>query len=166
MPAQRILGLLLVTIGGALLVATTTDVGGQIVVAGIGVAFLLAYASTRNYGFLVPGGILTGLGAGIVAADLGGPGGSVPFGLGLGFVAIALLDVAGERAAGGGWWWPLIPGGILVFAGGSEILGVDDLARYLVPTALIVIGLVLLLRPGRRRRSTARSADERSLDDA
>jgi hypothetical protein len=150
MAPNRILGLLLIGIGGALLVVVTTDVGGELVVAVIGVAFLVAYAATRAYGLLIPGAILTGLGTGIVAATLGGPDALVVLGLGLGFITIAVVDVL-QGAQGGAWWWPLIPGGILTTVGASELVGVADIGRYVVPAILILIGIGLLARrPGRR----------------
>lgn len=152
MSSQRIAGLLLVAIGGALLLATTTDVGGEVVVAGIGVAFLVSFAMSRNYGMLVPGGILTGLGGGIIMESLGAGGGSVPLGLGLGFVSIAVISQLTGVFSGSGWWWPFIPGGILTVVGGSEVLDLN-LGAYVVPVVLIVIGLGLLTRPGRRSRA-------------
>jgi hypothetical protein len=149
MAPNRILGLLLIGIGGALLVVVTTDVGGELVVAAVGVAFLAAYAATRAYGLLIPGAILTGLGTGIVVAALGGPEALVVLGLGLGFITIAVVDVL-QGAQGGAWWWPLIPGGILTTVGASELVGVPDLGRYVVPAILILIGVGLLVRrPGR-----------------
>lgn len=145
MTSQRILGLLLIAIGGALLIVLTTDVGGEVVVVFLGLGFLVAYLPTRTYGFLVPGGILTGLGAGMVAASQGGPGVSVPLGLGCGFLAIALIDRL-VGASGGVWWWPLIPGGILVTGSVSNLSGVPNLERYVVPGVLIIIGVALLVR--------------------
>jgi hypothetical protein len=145
MTSQRTLGLLLVAIGAALLIVLTTDVGGEVIVGFLGLGFLAAYLSTRTYGFLVPGGILTGLGAGLVIESQGGPGGSVVLGLGCGFLAIALIDRLVSDSSGV-WWWPLIPGGVLVTVGASNLTGVPNLGRYLVPAALILIGVALLLR--------------------
>lgn len=67
------------------------------------------------------------------------------FGLGCGFLAIAVVDRL-VSASGGVWWWPLIPGGVLVVTGASSLTGVPNLERYLVPAALIIIGAALLLR--------------------
>ncbi len=145
MTSQRILGLLLIAIGAALLLVFTTDVGGEVVVGFLGLGFLAAYAMTRTYGFLVPGGILTGLGAGLVIESQVGPRGWAVFGLGCGFLVIAVIDRL-VSTPGGVWWWPLIPGGILVVAGASNLTGVPNLERYLVPAALIIIGVALLLR--------------------
>lgn len=157
---RRVTGLLLVAGGLLWALVATTDLDGTIVVPGVGVGFLLAYLATRRYGLLVPGGILTGLGVGLVIAAQDGPGEAVVLGLGLGFVSITVLDaMLGEGEAA---WWPLIPGGILTVVGGAQIAGIRDIGVYLVPTALIAVGLLLLLRPSRHRPgATEERADHR-----
>ncbi len=148
MASQRTLGLLFIGIGGALLIVLTTDVGGEIFVGFRGLGFLGAYAATRSYGLLIPGGILTGLGTGLIIESQGGPSGSVVLGLGCGFLAIATIDRL-VSSADGVWWWPLIPGAVLVTVGASNLTGIPNLGRYLVPAGLILIGVLLLLRkPG------------------
>jgi len=147
MATNRVLGLLLIGLGGVLLLAATTDIGGEVVVGFVGLAFLVAYATTRNYGFLIPGGILTGLGTGLVVQSLGVRGDIVALGLGLGFVAIAVVDqlVSPGRS---GWWWPFIPGGVLLLASVGSVTGLPHLGRYLLPGLLILAGAALLLRRG------------------
>ncbi len=147
MATNRVLGLLLIGLGGVLLLAATTDIGGEVVVGFIGVAFLVAYATTRTYGFLIPGAILTGLGTGLVLQSLGIRGDIVALGLGLGFVAIAVVDqlVSPGRS---GWWWPFIPGGVLLLSSVGSVTGLPHLGRYLVPALLILAGAALLLRRG------------------
>lgn len=116
----------------------------------LGALFIAGYVYRRTYGFLVAGGILLGVGLGQVGEavlDLGSGVGSV--GIGLGFIAIYLIDRANRRSAP---WWPLIPGGILVVTGlgdiGEPLSGVMD---YLWPVVLILIGLALLFGMSRRR---------------
>lgn len=146
---SRLVGLLLVAGGVLWFVIATTDLDGTVIVPGVGVAFLVAYLTTRHYGLLIPAGILCGLGTGLVVAAQGGPGGAIPLGLGLGFAAITVVDaILGDGEAA---WWPLIPGGILTVVGGSQIAGIRDVGIYLVPIALVVVGLLLLLRPARGR---------------
>ena len=147
MATNRVLGLLLIGLGGMLLLAATTDIGGEVVVGFVGLAFLVAYATTRTYGFLIPGAILAGLGTGLVLQSLGARGDVVALGLGLGFVAIAVVDqlVSPGRA---GWWWPFIPGGVLLLASIGSITGLPNLGRYLLPALLILGGAALLLRRG------------------
>ena len=145
----RLTGLLLVMGGGLWFVIMATELDGTVVVPSVGVAFLVAYLATRRMGLLIPAGILCGLGTGLVIAAQGGPGDAVPLGLGLGFVAITVIDaVLGE---GDATWWPLIPGGILTVIGGSQIAGIRDIGVYLVPAALVLVGLFLVLRPSRGR---------------
>jgi hypothetical protein len=148
MASQRTLGLLFIGIGGALLIVLTTDVDGEIFVGFLGLGFLGAYAATRSYWLLIPGGILTGLGTGLIIESQGGPSGSVVLGLGCGFLAIATIDRL-VSSADRVWWWPLIPGAVLVTVGASNLTGIPNLGRYLVPAGLILIGVLLLLRkPG------------------
>ncbi|MDR5694573.1 MAG: hypothetical protein QN198_09715 [Armatimonadota bacterium] len=141
-------GIVLIVLGIIFLVAQQTGIGGEGVVASIGVAFLVAYAFTRNYGLLVPGGIMTGLGIGIIyEARMDRGGAPVLLGLGLGFLSITVIDLAVRRTQWG--WWPLIPGGVLsligllLAAGQAGILG--TIGRWW-PAILILIGLALLLR--------------------
>jgi hypothetical protein len=106
---------------GALLLFTPFSLGdlfGSAIVLVIGLAFLYAYAQGRNVGLLIPGAILTGLGAGIVMESMGTGDGWVPLGLGLGFCAIWFLHRA--------FWWALIPGGIIALAGLQDLVTSDS----------------------------------------
>ncbi len=155
MASNRFIGLVLIALGLALLLMLTTNLGGEVILGFLGVGFLVAYVVSRRYGYLVPGAILTGLGTGLLVSGQGGPDVSVVLGLGAGFLAIAVVDrLVGPT--GSGWWWPFIPGGVLLLAGVSTLIGVVDLGRYLVPVALIVIGAALLVGRGRSSSSSAR----------
>jgi hypothetical protein len=143
---RRVLpGIILIVLGVVFLLAEQGRVGTQSVVTAIGVAFLVAFFYTRNYAFLVPGGILTGLGFGIIYQSQADRGWAVLLGLGLGFVSIYVLDVltGGRR---GGQWWPLIPGGILAFFGLAEASGIMGTIGRWWPVLLIAIGIYLLFR--------------------
>lgn len=157
MATTRVLGLLLIGLGGVLLLTLTTDLDGEVVLGFLGVAFLVAAARQRSYGFLIPGCLLAGLAVGLALENLGVSGEVVPLGLGAGFVAIAVVDrlVTPGRAA---WWWPLIPGGILLATSLGAVTGVPALGRYLVPAALIVVGVVLLVRRGEDAPTRAEGA--------
>jgi hypothetical protein len=156
-------GIVLIAIGLFLLAVQTTGVGGEAVVAFIGAGFLVAYAFTRQYGFLVPGGIVTGLGLGIILETQIGGGGAVLLGLGFGFLSIYVVDAAARGQPGG--WWPLIPGGILATIGTLTAAGreglIGDIAR-LWPVALIVIGAYLLLVQMRGRGATSSEPGSRA----
>ena len=149
-----ILGLLLIGLGLYFAFVQATGAGGEAIVALIGAGFLVAYAVTRTYGFLVPGSIMTGLGLGILwETEVGGAGGVVVIGLGLGFVAIYVIDALVRRSQA--MWWPLIPGGILALIGvvtETENEGaLRDLA-WIWPAVLIALGAMLVIVQLRTRR--------------
>lgn len=161
MDARRIVGLVLIGVGAVLLVTMATDLGGELVLVVLGLGFLIAYVSSTLYGLLIPGAILTGLAIGVVAVGQGAPDGAVVLGLGLGFAAIALIDRL--RTPGrAGWWWPLIPGGILIVTSLPSLTGLPELGPYLLPVALVVVGVLLLRRP--RRRPVAGYGEARAPD--
>jgi hypothetical protein len=145
-------GVVLIVLGALFLVAQWMGVGGEGVVALIGLAFLTAYFLTRHYGFLVPGGVMTGLGIGIIYEQrLQAAGAPVLLGLGLGFIAVFLIGRRRGRWAAD--WWPLIPGGILaaigllLAAGQTGLLGMMGRWWPLLPIAL---GIWLLTRRAER----------------
>jgi hypothetical protein len=146
-------GVMLVAIGVALLLIDLTGVGGVAVVLLGGLAFLATYLATRSYGFLVPGGILTGFGAALVAQDLGFVADVTLIGLGAGFLLIPLVQLLTGADRQPGWWWPLIPGGILVALGLIEYLQ-GSAAGLVLPGVLIIAGLAFLLSAARRGSAT------------
>lgn len=140
-------GAVLVVIGVALLATTALGLGGELVVALIGICLLAAYAVTRRYGLLVPGGILTGLGLGI-ALEVPATRGFAPvLGLGLGFLAIYVVDRLATGAAAR--WWPLVPGGVLLAVGAADARQaggpIGDVARWW-PLLLVIAGALLLVQ--------------------
>jgi hypothetical protein len=128
----------------------TGDVGGWIVLL-IGLGLLGGFVFIRQFGYLIPAGILTGLGAGIIVSQSftfptgEGEGGAVVLGLGLGFLSVWAISAAMhlERHH----WWPLIPGGILSVVGGALLIGgtAIDMLDYW-GAAVVVIGLFILWR--------------------
>lgn len=161
--ANTVPALVLIGIGVVLLVAQLTGVGPEAVVAVIGAGFLIAYAATRNYGFLIPGGIMTGLGIGIIIETqaAGSQGEPVLLGLGIGFLAIYAVDAIVRRSEA--LWWPVIPGGILTTIGvlvGTGREGWLENAGSWWPAILIVIGAMILLS-GRWTKQPTPGADER-----
>ncbi len=150
MRGRSLAGALLVAIGVALLIINLTGVGGVAVVLLGGLAFLATHLATRTYGFLVPGGILTGFGAALVAQDLGLVADVSLIGLGCGFLLIPLVQIVTGAERDGGWWWPVIPGGILVALGAIEFLQ-GDAAGLMLPGILIILGLSFLLNAALRR---------------
>lgn len=112
----------------------------------IGGAFITAFVYERQYGYLVPGGILFGIGTGLAAETwltlpVSEP---VPLGLGLGFLLIYVLDQVVTREGG---WWPLVPGGVLTLVGIGKR---SEFGRWVFedgwPLVIVAAGVVLILR--------------------
>ncbi len=142
-------GVILIVVGVTLFAIQLLHFDADVIVLVIGLVFAIAYAGTRRYGLLIPAGILTGLGAGILLEDFGVMGEPVVLGLGLGFLGIYGGDLLTSRARAPGRWWPLIPGAILtVIAGAESTFGAEG-ARVIQqgwPILLIAVGAWLLLR--------------------
>jgi hypothetical protein len=126
---------------------------GQFVTLIIGLSLLAVFVIRREYGFLVPGSILTGIGIGIalqphVTGDTGG--GIMLLALAGGFLGIWLLGSLYRLPQN--HWWPLIPGGILTLIGLVQLTSTDVAgALSLWPIILIVIGALVLGRTITRR---------------
>lgn len=147
------LGSVLVVVGAVLLAGRLSDVvaaGGAALVIGLG--FLTWWAFSGNYGLLLPAGVLSGLGAGLMLDEAGFYGNPVALGLGLGFIAIYVLDAVRSRARTS--WWPLVPGVVLVLAGLLQnTSGWSALGGLGWPLFLIVIGIVIVGGALSRRRT-------------
>ncbi len=152
-----IAGLALIAIGGLLLLGRWVPDAGQYVVLAVGLVFLAVFFATGEYGFLIPGGIVSGVGAGIPLSiaypgELGG--GLFLVSLGMGFLliwGIGLLFRVREHH-----WWPLVPGLLLgtigaSLAAGERGQGVADAISTGWPVILVIAGLILLAGAFRRR---------------
>lgn len=121
----------------------------------IGIAFMVAYAFTRRYGYLVPGGIVTGVGGGIWIASLVGASDKGPYaviGGGLGFLSIYVLDAA--RSGLAARWWPIVPGALMLLVGAGTAAQSQGWAQQLgtwSPLLLIALGLWIIIARGRQR---------------
>ena len=142
-------GLILVVVGLTLFAVQLLNLDADVIVLVIGVVFVVAFVATRRYGLLIPAGVLTGLGIGILLEDRGVTGEPVVLGLGLGFLAIYAADVLTTGAREPGRWWPLMPGAILMVIAGVESTFGPEGARLIEmgwPVILIAAGAWLLLR--------------------
>lgn len=141
--ARMIPGLILIVIGIALLLMQFFRFGpGQFLLL-LGLVFLIPYVLTRSYGLLIPGCILAGIGLGLIFETSEQTSVTVPIGLGLGFIAIFVIQLV---VAGSSHWWPLVPGCILVLAGLVESLPqAQTLIEKGWPLLLILIGLAILV---------------------
>ncbi len=87
-------GAVLIVIGIALLIGQYVGDAGRFILLGIGLVLLVLFLVSRNPGALIGGGIVTGLGAGVLAASSledDPAGAAVLFGLGGGFVLVWLV---------------------------------------------------------------------------
>jgi len=140
-------GVILIAVGVTLFAVQLLHLDADVIVRVIGLVFAIAFAGTRRYGLLIPAGILSGLGLGILLEDFHVQG--EPVVLGLGFLAIYAADFLTSGARAPGRWWPLVPGAILtVIAGAESTFGAEG-ARLIElgwPILLIAAGAWLLLR--------------------
>ena len=153
---QLIGGVVLITIGALLLVGQTVGDVGRFIPLGIGVVLLAAFLVTRQYGFLVPAGVLAGVGSGILLVSEDPTGTRGPLflvALGLGFVSIWLLGLLFRVPEH--HWWPLIPGGILLAVGALTFTGPETqrLLQYW-PVLLVGAGVLVLAQAFRARDRT------------
>lgn len=139
-------GLVLILLGAALLVLERLDSSpDHLFLILIGGVFAAGYFYRRNYGFLVPGGILVGFGSVLALGDLYEPladAESGVLGIGLGFFLIYIVSLLYERR---NRWWPLIPGSVLVLAGFPDWEWTDQVFDYW-PVGVMAVGAFLLFR--------------------
>lgn len=121
----------------------------------LGAVFLVWGILTREDGLMIPGGILSGIGWGVVAmsADLAvmneaNEGGIFLMIFGLGFASITLLTAVFTDET---HWWALIPGAILATIGiavttNGFLLDVVELAGTYWPAILIILGVYVIFK--------------------
>jgi hypothetical protein len=150
-------GTLLIAIGVLVLLAQNINSEdlGLLFLPALGGLFLIAGIVGREAGFIIPGGILTGIGLGVIftqnpaliAADTA-KGGVFFIGFALGWFLITMLTKLFTNET---HWWALIPGAIMALIGGGLMLGgaalnVLEFAGRWWPLILIAIGLVVIFR--------------------
>jgi len=148
--SQIVSGAALVVIGlVALALQYFAGPGRAVVLLLAGGSFVATYFYSEIYGLLIPGGILSGLGLGMLA-EWWGVSVRDPnaVGLGIGFVAIYAIERAYRHR---GHWWPLIPGVILIGSGlGAHFGDVGHILWRWAPAVLVLLGVVLVVRAIRR----------------
>ncbi len=152
-PGGLVAGLVIAGIGLFFLAGQLEPDIGRYVTMFIGLALLAVFVVTREYGFLVPGSILTGVGIGIVldSATTGeAEAGVMMLALAGGFLGIWVIGSIYRLSEN--HWWPLIPGGILTLIGMVQLTRTDVAgALRLWPVILIVLGAFLLAKAITRR---------------
>jgi len=150
-------GTLLVAIGVLVLLAQNIKVEslGLLFLPALGGLFLVAGIVGRQVGFIIPGGILTGIGLGTIftqnprlAVNDSAQGGVFFIGFALGWLLIAVLSKLFTSEM---QWWALIPGAIMALIGGGLMLGgaalnVLEFAGRWWPLILVALGLVIIVR--------------------
>jgi hypothetical protein len=150
-------GALLVAIGLLVLLAQNVQAEtlGLLFLPALGGLFLIAGIIGRQVGFIIPGGILTGIGLGVIftqnpslAATETAQGGVFFIGFALGWFLIPVLSKLFTRET---QWWALIPGAIMALLGGSLMLGgaalnVLEFAGRWWPLILVALGLLIIVR--------------------
>ncbi len=155
---QRLfVGVILVLFGAMLLFQRWFDITTYAFLL-LGFAMLAWGSLTHRTGWLIPGGVLSGIGLGILAME--GPwnfpaemqGGIFLVCFAFGWFAITLLSAIFTCTQ----WWALIPGGIMAVIGGAILVtrgGIHWQDLNLVYAAvLIVVGLLLLFFRSRPRQ--------------
>lgn len=127
-------------------------------IALLGVAFIVWAGLVRNSGLLVPGGILTGIGVGVLLRQEYGSAAFL-FSMAGGFLLVSALSLAIFGRAKH-TWWTVFPAGGLAFAGLMRAAGPDFRALLrslgpLWPYILIAIALWLFFVKPRDRGGDA-----------
>jgi hypothetical protein len=147
-PGGLVAGLVIAGLGLFFLAGQVEPDIGRFVTLFIGLGLLAVFVVTREYGFLVPGSILTGVGIGVAlepATNGAADSGVMMLSLAGGFLGIWLLGSLYRIRQN--HWWPLIPGGILTLIGLVQVSRTDvEGALRLWPIVLIIIGALVLGR--------------------
>jgi hypothetical protein len=153
-----ITGVILIVFGLATLLQRWLDIGNYVVLL-LGVGMLAWGSISRRTGWIIPGGVLTGIGLGILATEgpwlfpVASQDGVFLLCFAFGWFLIALLTALFTCTQ----WWALIPGGIMALIGGSLLVtsggvGWEDL-NLVYAVILFSIGLFLLVYKGRARKN-------------
>ncbi len=160
-------GFIIVGIGVFLLLAQLVPDVGRWIPLIVGLIFIAVFVARREYGFLIPGSIISGVGVGVLLANVVDEplaGAVMVLSLAGGFLAIWVIGslMRLPRTSGTPWerelapydWGPLIPGGILALIG-VVLLTEADVEGVLSwwPLIIIAIGLLIIGQAMLRRRA-------------
>ena len=151
-------GVVLILLGAGTLLQRWFDIGNFIVLL-LGVGMLVWGSVSHRSGWIIPGGVLTGIGLGILATE--GPwqfpaadqNGIFLLCFAFGWFLITLLTALFTCTQ----WWALIPGGIMAGIGGSILVTNGNIRwedlNLVYAVVLISIGLILLVYRGRTKKN-------------
>ncbi|MCP4358582.1 MAG: hypothetical protein GY796_11245 [Chloroflexi bacterium] len=143
---------------------------GLLFLPALGAVFLAWGILTREDGLMIPGGILSGIGWGVIAmsSDLAflnadNEGGIFLIIFGMGFALITLLTAVFTDET---HWWALIPGGILATIGvaimtNGVLLNIVELVGKYWPITLIVLGLYVVYKAMRGEEPEEKTVEEK-----
>jgi hypothetical protein len=152
-------GLILILIGVYALISQYVPLDfSNLTLPSLGVIFIVLAFATRSRGLLIPGGILSGIGAGTVVASYyhfpeQQSGGVLLLFFAAGWVLIVVLSLLMNLVEGTpnrrSLWWPLIPAVPMVFIAvpllmGGDALKVLNLYGLAWPILLIGLGIFIL----------------------
>jgi hypothetical protein len=151
-------GVILIVFALASLLQRWLDIGNYIVLV-LGLGMLIWGSVSCRTGWIIPGGVLTGIGLGILAEEghwfiaTVDQGGVFLVCFALGWFLIALLTGIFTRTQ----WWALIPGGVMAIIGGG-ILVTNGAVRWqdlnlVYAIVLFCVGLFLVAYKGRSLKS-------------
>ena len=143
-------GMILLSVSALIILNTifpggTGELGGVIVLGGIGLAFLLMYLTNReNWWAIIPAGVMLTLSIVVLLGEVisGFEVGGIFFlGLGLTFAVVAILPTPHGQMK-----WAFIPAGVMIVLGLLITAALSPLINYIWPVALILAGLFLVFR--------------------
>ena len=156
---RLVAGTILIVIGAVTLLQSWLDIGNYITLL-LGVGMLILGCATRRGGWIIPGGVLTGIGLGILVSE--GPwhfpgmeqNGVFLLCFAFGWFLITALTYAFTNCT---QWWALIPGGIMAVIGAILVVTHGNIRwenlNMVYAVILITVGLVLLFSRGRSKKN-------------
>jgi len=125
------------------------NLDGPVLLGGIALSFLLVYLVERaNWWAIIPTGVMATLAiVALLSSNApGNIGGGIFFiGLGITFACVAILPTSTRQMQ---WAW--IPAGILGLMGIVILMTAENLINYIWPSALILLGVILIGRSLRK----------------
>ena len=156
---RLVAGIILIIIGAVALVQRWLDIGSYVTLL-LGIGMLVLGSATHKRGWIIPGGVLTGIGLGIAISE--GPwhiAGLDESGLFLLCFAVGwfLITALSALFTDCTMWWALIPGGIMVVLGITMVVTRGNVRwedlNLVYAAILIIVGVTLLATRGRAKKS-------------
>jgi hypothetical protein len=158
LPERSVAGLVLIVIGAIIVISRLVPGTGQYVLLAVGITCLVAFLLTREYGWAVAAGIISGFGVGVILSSLyADPTDGMAFMLSVagGFAAVWILGFAADPPERNPW--PLVPAVILAAVGISIITDMPGLVDWVIVAIAVILVLVGLraFRAERNAKATA-----------